>query len=445
MGDNNDGTSFKGVFMEIREALNALGEWKLQGKAGKKVIIRFVSIIDEGLDDPRVKGKVSYPLSEIIVLTFFAVLGGALTFQDIEAMCTYKEKYFRKFLPLKAGIPSHDTFNRVFSLLDMDQFNDVLLTFVMNSIHQLRSALKIPEPQMAQLCVDGKEARASGRQEDADGRARRNIQTLHVYSSYSGICLKSSQIEQKSNEIPMAQILLSVMNLTNTLVSFDAMNTQRKTMETIISRGGHYLGGLKGNHKTLLQESAAYFTPDYLKQAESDHDLYYRTFEKAHGQIEECVYTVVKVKVTDDCEFSAWPGMKAIVRYDKKTEKVNTGKKSDETRYYVTSLDSNAQVCGKAIREHWQVENSLHGFLDMMFCDDENATVNRRASGNLSIMKKMALSLYKMMKPLENSKTLSNIKRGFAWGYEEMLERMLCGCDDKTIREALQGSLKKKE
>jgi len=91
------------------------------------------------------------------------------------------------------------------------------------------------------------------------------------------------------------------------------------------------------------------------------------------------------------------------------------------------------------------IENSLHGFLDMMFCDDENATVNRRASGNLSIMKKMALSLYKMMKPLENSKTLSNIKRGFAWGYEEMLERMLCGCDDKTIREALQGSLKKKE
>jgi hypothetical protein len=232
MGDNNDGTSFKGVFMEIREALNALGGWKLQGKAGKKVINRFVSIIDEGLDDPRVKGKVSYPLSEIIVLTFFAVLGGALTFQDIEAMCTYKEKYFRKFLPLKAGIPSHDTFNRVFSLLDMDQFNDVLLTFVMNSIHQLRSALKIPEPQMAQLCVDSKEARASSRQEDAEGRVRRNIQTL----------------------------------------------------------------------------------------------------------------------------------------------------------------------------------------------DDENATVNRRASGNLSIMKKMALSLYKMMKPLENSKTLSNIKR-----------------------EALQGSLEKKE
>ena len=443
--DDNNSTKFKNLFMEIRNSVQALGEWKLQGRAGKKVIKSFVSIIDKGLDDPRIKGKVSYPLSEIIVLTFFAVLGGAVTFQDIEMMCTYKLKYFRKFLPLKAGIPSHDTFNRVYSLLDMDQFNDVLLTFVMNSIHQLRSALKIPEPQMTQLCVDGKEARASGRNADADGKVIRNIQTLHVYSSYSGICLKSSQIEEKSNEIPMAQILLSVMNLLNTLVSFDAMNTQRKTVETIISRGGHYLGGLKGNHKTLLEESAAYFTADYLKQAESDQNLYYKTLEKAHGQIEECIYTVAKVNVTDDCEFSDWPGMKAIVRYDKRTEKVNTGKKTEETRYYITSLDSNAQVCGKAIREHWQVENSLHGFLDMMFGDDENTTVNRRASGNLSIMKKMALSLYKMMQPLENSKTLSNIKRGFAWGYEEMLERMLCGCDDNTIKKTLEASMKQKK
>jgi hypothetical protein len=189
-------------------------------------------VIDPKPRIPILDQEVRRPVLAVIVLTFFAVLGGVLTFQDIEAMCTYKEKYFRKFLPLKAGIPSHDTFNRVFSLLDMDQFNDVLLTFVMNSIHQLRSALKIPEPQMAQLCVDSKEARALSRQEDAEGRVRRNIQTL----------------------------------------------------------------------------------------------------------------------------------------------------------------------------------------------DDENATVNRRASGNLSIMKKMALSLYKMMKPLENSKTLSNIKR-----------------------EALQGSLEKKE
>ena len=441
MGENS--TRGRDFFMEIREALDTLGEWTADAKAGRNVINRFVSILDKGIADPRVKGKISYPLSEIIVLSFFATLGGAMTFQDMEVMCTCKQKYFRKFIPLKAGIPSHDTFNRVFSLIDMGEFDKALTDFIKESMDELRKVLHIPEPQMVQLCVDGKEARGSGRQEDADGKVKRNIQTLHVYSSYNGICLKSSQIEQKSNEIPMAQEVLATMDLRKTLVSFDAMNTQRQTIKVIVDQGGHYLGGLKGNQKTLLEESAAYFTPDYLKRAESDPNLYYRTLEKAHGQIEECVYTVAKVKVTDDCEFSDWPGMKAVIRFDKKTEKVNTGKKTEETRYYITSLANNAQICGKAIREHWQVEGALHGFLDMMFCDDENATVNRRASGNLSIMKKMSLSLYKMMKPIEKSKTLSNIKRGFAWGYEDMLESLLSSCDSKTIQKNLEASLKK--
>ncbi len=319
----------------------------------------------------------------------------------------------------------------------MNQFNEALVTFITESMDDLRKVLDIPEPEVTQLCVDGKEARASGRQADADGNLTRNIQTLHVYSSYNGICLKSSQIEQKSNEIPMAQKVLATMDLRKTLVSFDAMNTQRETVAVIIAGKGHYLGGLKGNQKTLLEESAAYFTPDYLKKIELDPNLYYRTSEKAHGQIEECIYTVAKVKISDDCHFSDWPGMKAVVRFDKKTEKISTGKKSEETRYYITSMDNNAQVCGKAIREHWQVENSLHGFMDMMFCDDENTTVNRRASGNLSLMKKMALSMYKMVKPLEKSKTLSDVKRGFAWGYEEIQERMLCSSDSKTIRKEL--------
>jgi len=433
--------------MEIREALDVLGEWKAEGKVGRKVINRFVSILNAGIDDPRMQGKISYPLSEIIVLAFFASLGGAVSFQDIEAMCTYKLKYFRKFLPLKAGIPSHDTFCRVFSMMDMGQLNEALVTFITDAMDDLRKVLIIPEPQITQLCVDGKEARASGRQADAEGNLTRNIQTLHVYSSYNGICLQSSQIEMKSNEIPMAQKVLATMDLHKTLVSFDAMNTQRETIAVIITRGGHYLGGLKGNQKTLLEESSAYFTPDYLKQAESDPNLYYRTLEKAHGQIAECIFTVAKVKVSGDCYFSDWPGMKAVVRFDKRIEKINTGKKSEETRFYITSMDNNAQVCGKAIREHWQVlqvENSLHGFMDMMFCDDENTTVNRRASGNLSLVKKMALSMYKMLKPLEKANTLSSIKRGFHWAYEDTLEKMLCSCDRKKIRETLEASLKNK-
>jgi len=432
------------LFMEIREAVGGMGEWQFERKATRKVINRLVSILDADVDDPRMHGKVSYPLSEIIVLSFFAVLGGALSFQDIEAMCRFKQKFFRRFLPLRSGIPSHDTFCRVFSLVDMEQLNDALVGFVVDAMEDLRKALRIQEPAIRQLCVDGKESRGSGRQPGADGNPVRNIQTLHVYSTYNGICLKSAQIEEKSNEIPMAQRVLATMDLRGTLVSFDAMNTQKATVDVIVAGKGHYLGGLKGNQKTLLDESAAYFTPEYLSRTEADPDLYYQTFEKAHGQIEECAYTVAKVMAGDRCFFSDWTGMKAVVRFDKRTEKINTGKKTQETRYYITSLDSNAKACGMAIREHWQVENSLHGFMDTMFCDDGNSTVSRRASGNLSLVKKMTLSLYKMMKPLENSKTLSHIKRGFNWAYEDILGRMLSMCDNRTIRAALEESLHRK-
>ncbi|MBI9095111.1 MAG: transposase family protein [Sphaerochaeta sp.] len=168
-------TRGRDLFMEIREAMDTLGGWEADAKAGRKVINRFVSILKKGVADPRVKGKVSYPLSEIIVLSFFATLGGAMTFQDMEVMCTCKQKYFRKFIPLKAGIPSHDTFNRVFSLIDMGEFNKALTDFIKESMEELRKVLHIPEPQMVQLCVDGKEARGSGRQEDADGKVKRNI------------------------------------------------------------------------------------------------------------------------------------------------------------------------------------------------------------------------------------------------------------------------------
>ena len=430
-------------FVEIREALDAAGPWQAQRKATRKTINRLVSILDAHVDDPRQRGKVVYPLSEVIVLAFFAVLGGALTFQEMEAMCTYKEAYFRKFLPLRSGIPSHDTFCRVFSLIDMGQLNGALVEFVMQAMGDLRAALRIPEPAMIQLCVDGKEARGSGRQADASGNTVRNIQTLHVYSSYNGICLKSEQIEQKSNEIPMAQQVLSIMDLRGTLVSFDAMNTQRETISVIVAAKGHYLGGLKANQKTLLSECEAYFTADYLKEVEHDTDLYYRTLEKAHGQMEECIYTIAKVGPRGRSFFSEWQALRAIVRFEKNTQKINSGERSCEVRYYITSLDSDAPILGRAIREHWQVENSLHGLADMMFGDDDNTTVNRRASGNLSLVKKMALSLYKLMKPMENAKTLSRVKAGFLWAYEDILERLLSMCDGKTVRTALENSQKK--
>lgn len=425
------------LFVRIALALPAMGELRSGAKVSRKVIDRFVYIIRTQVDDPRQAGKLEYPLYEIIVLTFFAILGGADTFSAVAACCKYKEKFFRKFLPLEHGMPSHDTFNRVFSLIDVGQLEDALVFFVSQSFQKLRKALKIPEPSLKQICVDGKVSRGSGRHADTTSEIK-DIQTLHVYSTEDGICLHSRQIGEKTNEIPTAQAILSTMDLKDTIVSFDAMNTQIETLRTIVSRKGYYVGGLKGNHKTMLQECAFCFDEACLQKARNNAGLSYRCVEKAHNQIEDMEFTLARVDPAEGSLFAAWPGLRSIVRYEKRTEDLVSGKKTMEIRYYLSNLTGKASEVAMAIRQHWQVE-SFHWLLDVMFNDDANMTVNRRASGNMSLMKKMVLSLYRMMKPMEQAKSISEIRRLFYWGYDEGIKRLLAHCDARTIANAMEG------
>lgn len=423
-------------FVRIAQALPATGEWSADAKVSRRVIDRFVYIIRTKVKDPRQPGKVEYPLYELIVLAFFAVLGGADTFSSVAACCRYKEKFFRKFLPLSHGMPSHDTFNRVFSLIDIGQLESALKFFVSESFDKLRKALKIPAPAMWQICVDGKASRGSGRRADTPSEIR-DIQTLHVYSTEDGICLYSRQIDEKTNEIPVAQAILGTMDLKDTIVSFDAMNTQIETLATIVERKGYYIGGLKSNHKTMLEECAFCFDEAYMDKARKDPRLHYSYMEKAHNQIETMEFTLARVSCAPGSLFAEWPDLKGIIRYDKRTEDLVSGKKTEETRYYLTNLTGKVRDAAGAIRQHWQVE-SFHWFLDVMFNDDANMTVNRRASGNMSILKKMVLSLYKMMKPLEKVKSVSEIRRMFYWGYEEGIIRLLASCDATAIAHAME-------
>lgn len=429
--------NYQDLFVRIALALPTTEKSTAGTKISRKVIDRLVYIIRTTVDDPRQPGKLEYPLYEIIVLAFFAILGGADTFSAVAACCRYKEKFFRKFLPLDHGMPSHDTFNRIFSLIDVEQLEKALVFFVSQSFQKLRKALKIPEPSLKQICVDGKVSRGSGRYADTSQEIK-DIQTLHVYSTEDGICMHSRQIDEKTNEIPTAQAILSTMDLKGTIVSFDAMNTQIETLRTIVSRNGYYIGGLKGNHKTMLQECAFCFDEDYLRKAKNDPRLRYSYAEKAHNQMEYMDFTLARVDCADGSIFSAWPDLKSIIRYDKRTTDLVSKKETEEVRYYLTNLTGKVSEAAMAIRQHWQVE-SFHWFLDVMFNDDANLTVNRRASGNMSVMKKMALSLYKMMKPMEQVKSISEIRRMFYWGYDEGIKRLLVHCDAKAIATAMEG------
>lgn len=426
----------KDVFVMIAEAAAALESGQeADRRVGRRVINRFIRLIREKVDEPRERGKVVYPLHEVIVLTFFAVLAGAESFSAVASCCSYKEKFFRKFLRLEHGIPTHDTFNRIFSLIDLEQMEDVVVAFVSESFQQLRAALKIPEPKSRQICLDGKVARGSGRCADTH-RHIRDIQTLHVYSTADGICLHSRQIEEKTNEIPVAQQILSHMDLRKTIVSFDAMNTQKETLRVIHEGKGYYIGGLKGNHQTLLDACERYFDWPYLEQAREDGDLSYQYLEKAHNQIEQMEFIVARVKPEPGSVLAQWPGIKSVLRYEKLTEHLVTGNKTREVRYYISNLNGKAREAAIAVRTHWQIE-SFHWMLDVVFYDDANTTVNRRASGNMTMLKKMALSLYRMMKPLEQAKSISEVKRLFAYGYEDGVKRLLARCDKQAISSAL--------
>lgn len=427
-------------FAEIGELDIDLQKVLSYGSKGKRVIHSFIRIINQEVADQRVRGKIKYPLCEVLVMVFFGVLAGFTTVAAIQRFCERKEPFLRKYLALKHGIPSDDTIMRVLSLIDLQQLEAATVDFLTRTFTQVRENLGIKEPEISHVCVDGKEARGTGRLSSTDGEIR-NLQTLHVYDAQNGICLVSRQIKDKTNEIPVAQEVLKTMNLHGVLVTFDAMHTQRQTINIIAEGKGYFLGGLKDNQQLLKREAELFFDQQYLIGAQGDPLLCYESAEKLHSCFERREVIIARIDRSDGSVFSQWKHINSVVQYTKTLTDYRHGdQKRSERRYYVTNL-VDAKSCAYAIRSHWQVENSLHWHLDVRFADDRNMTVNRTASGNLTLMKKMALSLYKLLQPFEKKGTsLNMISVDFSASFEQALRRLLSVCDSTTVKRALESA-----
>lgn len=187
----------------------------------KHTIKRFVHLLKE-IEDVRVEGMIDYPLEEIIVIAFLAVLGNANGWGEVSAFGKAKEKWLRKFLKLEHGIPSHDTFERVFSLIHSKELEAVTVAFLSENMDKIRKAMKTGKGQKRLICIDGKEEKGTGRKYGTKEEIR-NLQTLHVYDASYGICLYSEIINEKTNEIPVAQRILDAMELKDAIVTFDAL------------------------------------------------------------------------------------------------------------------------------------------------------------------------------------------------------------------------------
>ncbi len=331
---------------DLREVLS-------QGNKGKRVISSFVRIITREVADRRVQGKVKYPLAEIVVMVFFGVMAGYHTVGAIQRFCEHKQRYLKRYLKMKHGVPSDDTMMLVLSSIDLGQLETVTVGFLLEKFTQIRTHLGIAEPKMPHMCIDGKESRGTGRL-SGSSREIRNLQTLHVYDAQYGICLVSRQIDQKTNEIPVAQEVLQTLDLRGVLVTFDAMHTQKETIAIIAQRKGYFMGGLKGNQKVLAEEAQLFFDQQYVAKAVKDPVLCFVSSEKAHNCLETRQFILARVDHVPGSVFSDWKHINSVVQYTKTvTDYAKGGVQRSETRYYVTNL-VDAKSCGYAIRSHWQ-------------------------------------------------------------------------------------------
>ena len=405
----------------------------------KKTMKRFVRLLKD-VDDVRIEKMTEYPLYEILTIAFLAVLANACTWIEIEDFGISKIKWLKKFLKLQNGIPSHDTFRRVFSLVDPEQLQNATVFFLLKNIEKIKKSLKIEDPSKRLICIDGKEQKGTGRKYGTDSEIR-NLQTLHVYDASNGVCLFSKSIDAKTNEIPVAQEILRSMQLKDCIVTFDALNTQKKTIQIIAEKKGDYVGALKANHDTFANEVILYFTDEMLKKIRSNKNNYYKTIEKSHSQVEtRRYYLTTSINWFEDKD--EWKKLKSFICYEKLIYNTITNKESREIRYYISSL-KDVELCAEAIRGHWSVENQLHWHLDYNFGEDDNTTTDKNAFNNLSLLNKLCLSLYKLVQPLMKNSSIRGIKKRFSWSTEDCLALILNSFDEDVLVKALNAKKSK--
>lgn len=428
------------AIMKIREVIKNIRHDVRIGKMPKIVFKRIIHCMGE-VRDVRVQEQIDYPLPYILLLSFLAVLSGAEKWTEMEYFAeTYKPKLngiMPKFKSL--GVPSHDTFRRVFGLIDPDCLQRATALFVTEELSQIKKVLGIKE-KLRHLSVDGKEQNGTGRKYGTDQKIT-NLQTLHVYDVTNAICLASVPIDEKTNEIPVAQKILNAMQLKNCVVTFDAMNTQKNTVAAVIGGKGHYIGGLKGNQQLFHEEVKLLFSDEYMANIQKKGKNYRSYSEKSHNRIEKRSYFLT-TNVKWFADLPKWAGLKAFICYMLETEDIVSGKKTKEVRYYITSL-TDVELCADSIRSHWGIENQLHWHLDVTFGEDDNSTMDKNAFNNLSILNKMALTLLKLIQPAYKF-GLKSIRKKFGWDLITELTRMLNLLDEGQLRQALQGYHRKR-
>jgi predicted transposase YbfD/YdcC len=355
------------------------------------------------LPDPRQRGKVMYPLEEVLLLALLAVLAGAESFVEIARFGEKKLDLLRRFRPYRDGTPSHDHLGDIFAALDAEQFQRCFVAWV-------AALTGVP---VGVVAIDGKTVRRSGKKAGKDA-----IHMVSAFAASQRLVLGQVKVAEKSNEIVAIPKLLDMLVVEGAIITIDAMGCQRAIARKIVEKKADYVFGLKGNQGSLRddvellvkEQKTRNFVDSKISRAE--------TIDADNGRIE--TRTVI---VIHDVEWLRkrhdWPALNAVAIVESTRE--FGGKIERETRYYITSLVMLAHLLGPVIRSHWAIENSLHWVMDMVFRDDECRVRTNHSPANFTTIKHMAYNL--LRKP--SGKDSFRVRRKVAGWDDEFLASLV--------------------
>jgi len=355
------------------------------------------------LPDPRQRGKIMYPLAEVLLLALLAVLAGAESFVEIARFGEKKLDLLRRFRPFRDGTPSHDHLGDIFAALDAEQFQRCFVAWV-------AALTGVP---VGVVAIDGKTVRRSG------GKAGKGA--IHMVSAFAAsqrLVLGQVKVAEKSNEIVAIPKLLDLLAIEGAIITIDAMGCQRAIARKIIEKKADYVFGLKGNQGSLRDDVELLVNEQKTRNFVDSKISRAETVDADNGRIETRTTTVIH-----DIEWLRkrhdWPALNAVAIVESTRE--FGGKVEQETRYYITSLVMLAHLPGPVIRSHWAIENSLHWVMDMVFRDDECRVRTNHAPANFTTIKHMAYNL--LRKP--SGKDSFRVRRKVAGWDDEFLASLV--------------------
>ena len=341
------------------------------------------------LEDSRQQWKVKHNLVDILIIVMLSILTGHNDFEEMVIFAEARVEILRKYIKLENGIPHKDTLKRVIAIIDPNQLNFVFYSWLANIVNK-KNHVFLDEINKI-VAFDGKTVCGS------DNIYNQALHILTAFDTENELVLGQLPVDVKTNEITVMPELVKLLDLEDCVVTADAMNCQYEIANAIIEKKGNYVLALKGNKGDLYEDVKDYFDEKTIEQIIAKNELYIKTIEKAHSQIETREYfLILDIDYIKKNKGNKYKKLTSIGMVRKTIENLNTNKITTEIRYYINSI-YDIDLFAKTVRKEWCIENNLHWHLDYTLKEDHSTIIDKKVAFNLNIIRKSILSILKVI------------------------------------------------